>query len=77
MNYPATQGKLISARKAQARLDLCPTTVWKLEKQGLLKGVSVYGKKYFTVQSIERFEDRLGRRVRPCSARRSSMANQV
>ena len=42
---PATQGKLISARKARARLDLCPTTLWKLEKSGLLEGVMIYSKK--------------------------------
>jgi hypothetical protein len=60
MNPPTTntQGKLISARKAQARLDLCPTTLWKLEKQGLLEGVTVFSKKYFTVESVERFEER-------------------
>jgi hypothetical protein len=55
---PPTQGKLISARKAQARLDLCPTSIWKLEKQGLLEGVNMFGKKYFTVASIEAFEER-------------------
>jgi hypothetical protein len=55
---PATQGKLISARKARARLDLCPTTLWKLEKSGLLKGVMIYSKKYYTIESVERFEER-------------------
>jgi hypothetical protein len=54
----STQGKLVSARKARARLDLCPTTLWKLEKSGLLDGVTVFSKKYYTVASIERFEDR-------------------
>ena len=49
---------LISARKVRARLDLCPTTLWKLEKQGLLEGVTVFSKKYFTVESVERFEER-------------------
>jgi hypothetical protein len=58
MNPPATQGKLISARKVKARLDLCPTTLWKLEKQGLLEGVTVFTKKYFTMESVERFEER-------------------
>jgi hypothetical protein len=55
---PITQGKLLSAAKTRQRLDLCASTTWRLEKDGVLKGVSVLGKKYFTVQSIERFEDR-------------------
>lgn len=52
------QGKLLSARKARVRLDLCPTTLWKLEKLGLLEGVTIFSKKYYTTQSVERFEDR-------------------
>jgi hypothetical protein len=61
MNAPApaaTQSKLLSAHKTRERLDLCPTTLWKLEKKGLLEGVTVFSKKYYTVASIERFEDR-------------------
>lgn len=58
MNPPVNQGKLLSARKTQERLDLCPTTLWKLEKGGLLEGVAVFSKKYFTVASVERFEER-------------------
>jgi hypothetical protein len=60
MNPPTTttHGKLISARKARVRLDLCPVTLWKLEKQGLLEGVTILSKKYYTTQSVERFEER-------------------
>ena len=58
MNPPNMQGKLLSARKARARLDLCPTTLWKLERQGLLQGVTVFSKKYYTIESVEAFEER-------------------
>jgi hypothetical protein len=58
MNPPPTHGKLLSAQKTHQRLDLCPSTLWKLEKEGLLEGVMVFSKKYYTVASIERFEDR-------------------
>jgi hypothetical protein len=52
------QGKLLSARKTRARLDFCPTTLWKLEKQRLLEGVTIFSKKYYTLESIEAFEER-------------------
>ena len=55
---PNTQGPLLSARKTRDRLDLCPTTLWKLQKQGLLEGISIFGKKYFTAESVEAFEER-------------------
>ena len=55
---PNTQGPLLSARKTRDRLDFCPTTIWKLEKEGLLEGVSVFAKKYYTVESVEAFEQR-------------------
>jgi hypothetical protein len=55
---PVTQGKLLSAHKTQQRLDLCSSTIWKLEKEGLLEGVFIFSKKYYTVASVNRFEDR-------------------
>jgi hypothetical protein len=32
---------LLSARKTQERLDMCPSTIWKMERDGLIKGVNV------------------------------------
>jgi hypothetical protein len=55
---PNTQGPLLSARKTRDRLDFCPTTIWKLEKEGILVGVTIFSKKYFTLESIETFEQR-------------------
>lgn len=62
MNDKQQQGTLgpllLSARKTQKRLELCHTTTWKMEKMGLLEPVNVYGKKYYTLKSIEEFERR-------------------
>jgi hypothetical protein len=52
----ANQGKFLSAIKTQQRLDMCPSTIWRLEKDGWLEGVFIFSKKYYTLDSIERFE---------------------
>jgi hypothetical protein len=51
-------GILISGAKTHQRLDLSSTMIWQLEKQGLLEGVNIFGKKYYTLESVERFEQR-------------------
>ena len=55
---PGTPGPLLSAIKTQQRLDMCSSTIWRLEKEGLLEGVFIFKKKYYTLDSIERFERR-------------------
>jgi hypothetical protein len=51
-------GKLISADKTAERLDLSASTVWRLERDGLLTGCHIYSKKYYTLESVAEFERR-------------------
>jgi hypothetical protein len=50
--------KLISADKTAERLDLSASTMWRLERDGLLIGCRIYSKKYYTLDSVAEFERR-------------------
>jgi hypothetical protein len=49
---------LISSDKTARRLDVSSTTLWRLQRAGILIGCRIFSKKYFTLDSIEEFERR-------------------
>ncbi len=80
-----TEGPLLSADKTAQRLDMASSTLWRMERDGLLVGCRIYSKKYYTLESIQAFERRAmaGEFARPArgaaaaSAARKNKAKRI